>query len=573
MKYFCKSALYGFVCLLLLAGFSPSPVKAQPVTQQQESKLTPAQWRGDLNHFQQLIHIKYSNLFHNVTAKQFDDAVAALDKKIGKLSDVQLNVEFAKLVAMFKVGHTAVRQRLGTADKLTPWVHQVPVRFYFFDDGLYIKSIDAKYKEAAGGKVLKIGNTDTETALEKIRPVIAFENEQGFKNMIQYYLNIPEYLQGVGIIDNADKVDITYSKNGKEKIITLQAENLPAPVVHGPAASASWIDAYEGMNTPAAPLWLKEPSRLRYFEYLPGSKTVYVKHSAVQDEPTETIADFFAKVFRFVDSNDVDKFILDIRLNGGGNNYLNKPVITGIIQAKKINRKGHFFIITGRATFSAAQNLTNELEKYTEAVFVGEPTSENVNFFGDTRTEILPNSKLNINLSWLWWQNSDPRDKRKWTAPHLAADLSFDDYKKGIDPAINAIMNYKNEGSIDDQLRNLVIAGKYEEAVAVSKKYMEDPLHRYFKGDLETKINDFGYRLINQNRFEQANKVLNMNIQLFPESANAYDSYAESWWKLGNKDEAIKYYKIAISRDPKGATGENAKKMLEQLQAENKKGF
>ena len=65
-----------------------------------------------------------------------------------------------------------------------------------------------------------------------------------------------------------------------------------------------------------------------------------------------------------------------------------------------------------------------------------------------------------------------------------------------------------------------------------------------------------------------------MNVELFPESANVYDSYAESWWKLGNKEEAIKFYKIAISKDPNGVTGENAKKILEQIQGkEDKKGF
>jgi tetratricopeptide (TPR) repeat protein len=58
-----------------------------------------------------------------------------------------------------------------------------------------------------------------------------------------------------------------------------------------------------------------------------------------------------------------------------------------------------------------------------------------------------------------------------------------------------------------------------------------------------------------------------MNIQLFPESANAYDSYAESWWKLGNKEQAIKYYTIAISKDPNGPTGEGSRSMLKQIQA------
>jgi tetratricopeptide (TPR) repeat protein len=256
---------------------------------------------------------------------------------------------------------------------------------------------------------------------------------------------------------------------------------------------------------------------------------------------------------------------------GGGNNYLNKPVITGVIASKKINRKGHFFVITGKATFSAAQNLTNELEKYTEVIFAGEPTSENVNFYGDTKTEVLPNSGLNVNLSWLWWQNHDPRDKRKWTAPELAVDMSFDDYKNGRDPVVDYIMQYKEQDPIDKQLANLISNGKQQDALDLAKKYLEDPVHRYYREDTENKINNSGYVLMNQNKLKEANELLGLNVQLFPSSANAYDSYAESWWKLGNIQEAVKNYKIAISKDPGGPTGDNSRAMLKQI--EEKKGF
>ncbi len=556
---FFKPLLTGIVCLWSLTTVAQPP-----------STISKDAWRSDLRYFQQLIHSKYPNLFYNVTSNQFDSAIAAVDKKIGKLSDTEMNVEFVKLVAMFQVGHTNVRQRFGD-NETKSWVHPIPVRFYLFSDGLYIKNIDAKYKEAVGGRIVKIGNTPVAEALEKIRPAVAFENEQGFKNMIQFYLNLPEFLQAVGIIDQTDKVPLTYLKDGKEKNIVIAAENMPPPNGHGMTMQGSgWVDAYQNTDKNSTPLWMRESGKLRYFQWLPETKTVYVKHSGVQDGPDETIADFFARVFRFVDSNEVDKFVLDIRLNGGGNNYLNKSVITGIIQARKINRKGHLFIITGKATFSAAQNLTNELEKYSEAIFVGEPTSENVNFFGDTRTETLPNSQLKLGLSWMWWQNQDPRDKRKWTAPQLATDMSFDDYQKGIDPAMIAISNYKNEGSADENFRKLVLNGKYDEALTLVKKYVDDPLNRYYKTDMENKVNSFGYTLMNQNKLEEASKVLGINVEVFPGSPNVYDSYAESLLKLGKKEEAIKYYNIAISKDPDGVTGESSRNALKQIE---KKGF
>ena len=130
-------------------------------------------------------------------------------------------------------------------------------------------------------------------------------------------------------------------------------------------------------------------------------------------------------------------------------------------------------------------------------------------------------------------------------------------------------MNYKNDVAINDRLKELVVKGQLDEAVAVAKKYIEDPLHRYYRNELETTINDYGYELLNANRAKEAKKILYMNVQLFPESANVYDSYAEACWRAGEKEEAIKYYQTAISKDPNGPTGENSKKMLEQIKSGN----
>jgi hypothetical protein len=151
-----------------------------------------------------------------------------------------------------------------------------------------------------------------------------------------------------------------------------------------------------------------------------------------------------------------------LRLNGGGNNYLNRSVIVGLIQAKKINQAGRLFTIIGRRTFSAAQNLVNEIEKYTETIFVGEPTSENVNFYGDVVRKDLPNSGLRVFLSHLWWQNLDPRDTREWTAPQIAVDVTFDDYGNNRDPVMAAILNYTAQPSLTERLKPLFSKGKTE---------------------------------------------------------------------------------------------------------------
>jgi tetratricopeptide (TPR) repeat protein len=550
--------------LLLISGFLF-------VTGSAQNKLTAAQWQSDLNYLQKKIHNEYSNLFHNVTAKQFDSAVSALQKQIPHLSENEIRVGFIRLIAMFRIGHTLLRMRTGeNEDILKPMFHFFPLAASYFSDGLYVQQIDTAYKEALGGRIVKIGNTPIDEVLKRMHTVIPWENEQYFKSHLHYYLRIPEILQALRIIENAEAANIKYIKDGIERNLIIKMQDYPAYAGNdGLFVPKGWVDAYENFNKPASAFWLKEPGKLRYFEYLKESKTVYARHIAVVDRPGQLINDFFEKVFRFIDSNEVNKFVLDIRLNGGGNNYLNKQVITKIIESKKINRYGHFFVITGAATFSAAQNLTNELEKYTEAIFVGEPTAENVNFWGDIKTEVLPISKLNVNLSWMWWQNMDPRDKRKWTAPNLAAEMSFENYKAGYDSAMNIILNYKEEKRIDEKIKELAAAGKMNEVIAVTKEYMDNPLHRYCKNELEDKINDMAYSLAFQNKLEEAGRFFRMNVQFFPNSANAYDSYAECLYRLGKNEEAVKNYEIAVSKDPKGSVAENSRKMLAMIKGKN----
>lgn len=533
-----------------------------------QNNLPAEKWQEDVTFLKNIVETKYSNLFYKVTKEQFESAADELYRKIPGLSENEIRLGFFKLIAMFKFGHTHMGFRAGEGDGPTPMFHQIPLRFYYFSDGVYISSVSAKYSEALGGKVLKIGNTGIDEVLSKYHDVISTENEEFFKSNIQYYLFIPEFLHALRITDSDDKVSITYLIDGNEKTIVMDSDNGNVNFGNfGLSLPDGWVDSYSELNKPSSVLWMKEPGKFRYFEYLPDQKILYVRHSIILEDPkSETIKQFFENVFNFVDSHDVDKFVLDIRLNGGGNNYLNKSIITGLIRSRNINRYGHLFVITGKATFSAAQNLTNNLEKFTEAIFVGEPTAENVNFYGDTREEILPNSKMRARLSWLWWQDLDPRDKRVWTAPQLAALMSFNDYKNGYDSSMNVIMRFHDDTSLIERITNLIETGKYDDALSAAKDYNNDPVHRYFKADIEEPLNSLGYVYMGQNKFEEASKTLYINMMLYPESANTYDSYAESLLKLDKKEEALKYYEISSSKDA-GATGDNSRKMIEMIKS------
>lgn len=63
----------------------------------------------------------------------------------------------------------------------------------------------------------------------------------------------------------------------------------------------------------------------------------------------------------------------------------------------------------------------------------------------------------------------------------------------------------------------------------------------------EEQLNLAGYYFMqNAGNLEEALKILKKNIELFPESANVYDSYGECLENMGNKEEAKTYYEKAI---------------------------
>ena len=324
-----------------------------------------------------------------------------------------------------------------------------------------------------------------------------------------------------------------------------------------------WVGARDSSKSP---LYLKNLDKIYYFEYLPTEKAVYVRHSQIQDDPSENIPAFYKRLFEFIDKNEVEKLVLDLRLNGGGNNYKNKPIVTGIIEHQKINQPGKFFVIIGRRTFSACQNLVNELHNYTNVIFVGEPTAENINFYGDNRRVELPNSKLPVYLSFAWWQDKPQWENADYTTPQLAVETTFEAYRDNMDPVLDAALNFSADDFITDPMAyftQLFMEGKYELVVTEAQRLIEDPAYRFF--NFEAEFNKAGYNLLGNDN-EGALFVFEMNTKLFPESANVWDSLAECHWKTGNPEKAKAFYNKAILLDPDGPTGANAKAMLKEME-------
>jgi hypothetical protein len=67
----------------------------------------------------------------------------------------------------------------------------------------------------------------------------------------------------------------------------------------------------------------------------------------------------------------------------------------------------------------------------------------------------------------------------------------------------------------------------------------------------EAALNQLGYQLLNRKRGGDAIEVFRKNIELFPESANVYDSLGEALEQAGKLEEARENYRQAVARAEK----------------------
>jgi CubicO group peptidase (beta-lactamase class C family) len=78
----------------------------------------------------------------------------------------------------------------------------------------------------------------------------------------------------------------------------------------------------------------------------------------------------------------------------------------------------------------------------------------------------------------------------------------------------------------------------------------------------EAALNAFGYELLRDGRAEAAVSVFQLNSELYPRSANVWDSLGEGLAASGRREEAVKAYRKVLDLDPSHSS---AKSMLAKL--------
>ena len=431
--------ILSLVCVLALASaLADSAVSPTRV-------LTDADWRADILVTAEAIREFHPRPFRTTSDASFQEQYDSLMADVPSLSDKEVVVRLAALVALIDDGHTRLsipRQHpsIGLEFGHTPTpgpehpaleFHQLPLAFEKFDDGIFVKAAREDLKGLIGYRLDAVDDTSAGDALAAVQAITYAENSQLEALMGVDRLSLPEALAALGISRSAEEVTLTLvSPEG------VRSQHAVAPMNPGPF---TWVDTFADQ---ALPLRSKHPEKKFWSEYVATGNFVYMQMDEIADGDT-SMAGFVDSTLQLALEHDA-RLVIDIRNNFGGSGGLNKTLVMSLIQNNELNQYDRTFVLIGRRTFSAAQMLVNELEQYTRVTLIGEPTGSRPDHYGDPKKIRLEHSGLTLRVSRLHWSSYTAFDERESTHPDLLTNWTSAAYFGGQDPALDLAVSADN---------------------------------------------------------------------------------------------------------------------------------
>lgn len=354
----------------------------------------------------------HPNLFAVVPRERFRADAEELARRSEGLSRAELVVELMRLTALGeRNGHTGIFVFHPHARPL----HVYPLRLYLFADGLHV--VHAWDGALVGARLEAVEGLPVARIVEAVTPLIPHDNDSGRTLLLPEYVVTEELLAGLGLTDGG-AATFSFAGGRTATLEPVATSEYPQGSVVQPLLRPSG----------AQPLWLRHPERDQWLTTLDRGRVVYFAYRETH-APRGDLAD---RLLRRARKKSVRRVVIDVRLNGGGDNTSYWSLIQ-VLKRPVVGRKT--VVLLGRKTFSAAGNFVAEVDHQTQARFFGEPSGGSPNQWGDSAPVDVPAAGLTVHVA-----VEDvvvvPDDTRLAVAPDVAIDVRAADFFAGRDPVL-----------------------------------------------------------------------------------------------------------------------------------------
>ncbi len=385
-------------------------------------------WFEDLDYFKEKLEHFHPNLYRNYDREIFIKKFTEVKEINNKLTKSNMLKQIAYLTSLLKDAHTYIdRGFLG---------YKMPISFEMINDKLYITSVDEINQQALFKEVISINNKSIMAVLKELEHFIVYETSAFREFQIEQTLRRPLFLKILNII-NSDVYEIGYKNNGQTNKIAYKYEQAPD---------------YSKLIKPM--IYSNKVFKRYYCRRVDNSKTLYINYFSCHEDENYKMEKFLSDINKELESN-IDKVIVDIRQNQGGNAMVIKPIIKRL---ESFN--GKIFCLVDKGTFSAAMFALLDL-KNLGAIVIGGQTGGSIDSrFGEVEKFQLPNSKIIVTCSTRTFEIKKDKvgkyqticDSKEEKTPSLPMASFPNDYeiyntienlRVGEDIVINKVLNYE----------------------------------------------------------------------------------------------------------------------------------
>jgi tetratricopeptide (TPR) repeat protein len=389
-----------------------------------------AGWREDLAFLLEEARRLHADPRRPAESPAFAADLEALAGRTRDLDDVAMAMEAQKLLVRHLAdGHTVLYPM---STERVDFGGLLPVRPWFFADGLFIVNAREGHEPLIGAEIVAIGGRSAAELRRGLHDVVSRDNDQGIEMIGPFYLAMPAALRALGAATSLERATLTVRDAAGTREVTLATVPFTMPERRLPPFPGAPV-----------PTWLSRNHATYGHEALPAMSAVYAQLNQVRDPEGEPTLEAWATTLRGeLERTGARNLILDLRHNNGGNNFLTWPFVRLVSWHEMNDARHRTFVITGPGVFSACQNLVNHLERATNAIFIGQPAASRPNFTGEDTWVELPWSGIRLSISSRWWQDSFPTDGRTYVPVSMPVPLTSADWKAGRDPVMEELAAY-----------------------------------------------------------------------------------------------------------------------------------
>ncbi len=418
------------IIIILTLGFS-SIIWGQEISSQD--------WETDLNFLRSELPKKHNNLFFSLSKAEFNAVIDDIIESLDKDSDVETMIRIQSLLSKVEDSHTKIGLR-----KFKKKFKILPFSVRSFSDGYYITSTSKDRYSILDKKIKSVNGYEIDQIEDSLKTLFVAENNAMIRTNVEIFLNDDVYYKYFGFSNhdsqkyeleledtkgNIERFEVPVVDNvSKNQRIYTKRKNIP---FFRNGSGESFKDFYF------------EDDNIYFIQYNKCTSKETVQKYGDKDSAHKfpSFDEFKEKVLAKLSNEKIDKVIFDVRFNKGGSSYLAESLIDQIALDDNINQDGKLFVIIGKDTFSSAIFNAIYFKNNTNAILIGEETAGKPNHYGNIGVFTLPYSNIDIVYSKNYYTLTE--ENLNSLIPEIEVKETFNDYKEGIDPALEYVKNYK----------------------------------------------------------------------------------------------------------------------------------